>query len=323
MGSGDFLQKDATTPLYERFIAAGARCSLSTNFEPILEAARESFFPVDDPDPRRDFCLRLWVDKAAQTKPPWPKPHFRGLGHLVFAGFDSQNSLVIDLRNLRAIGRFSPAMGVDGFYWKTVIFPVLISIMGASVGVTELHCACVASHQDGLLLAGRSASGKSTLALALTQNGFAFLSDDRTYISRSEGQTLAWGLPTLLKLRPDALHWFRGFAPFTGQPPWYKNRALWIDPARQFGLERALRCEPRGLVFLERAECEEFNLTEIPRDEACARLAEDLMAETPQAAHEQIQMITCLSELPCWLLRYGGPPLSVARELSRQFQARL
>src|SRR5579872_107364 len=148
MSAGDFLCKDAATPLCENYTAAGAVCSFSTNSEALLEAARESFLPVEVPPVSPDFSIRFWVDHDKRIQPPWPKPYVRALNHLVFAGFDSESSMLAELRTQRVIGRFSSGMAVDRSYWKTIIFPILLTIVGASVGVAELHCSCVAKKQN-------------------------------------------------------------------------------------------------------------------------------------------------------------------------------
>jgi len=75
----------------------------------------------------------------------------------------------------------SPATAADASYWETVIFPMLLTITGGTIGSAELHCACLARGDDGLLVAGPSGSGKSTLALSLAQIGFSFLSDAETF----------------------------------------------------------------------------------------------------------------------------------------------
>jgi len=59
MDSGDFLRKHAETPLSGRYLAAGVPCNLLTNFEPILKAARESFFPAPDSQSLSAFHLRF------------------------------------------------------------------------------------------------------------------------------------------------------------------------------------------------------------------------------------------------------------------------
>ena len=115
---------------------------------------------------------------------------------------------MINLRNLCGIGRFTPEMARDERFWKTILFPSLFAVVGPSAGLTLLHCATVAWKGSGLLLAGESGSGKSTLSLALAQEGFDFLSDDRTLISGSSGKFLAWGLSAEMKQRADAVGHF-------------------------------------------------------------------------------------------------------------------
>ncbi|HXO30969.1 MAG TPA: hypothetical protein VN901_01305 [Candidatus Acidoferrales bacterium] len=319
MSAGDFLCQDAATPLLEHYTVAGAVCSFSTNCEAILEAARESFLPVGTPPLAVDFSVRFWVDHTHSAQPPWPKPYVRGLNHLVFAGFDSGSSMLADPRTRRVIGRFSASMAADHSYWKTVIFPILLTTIGASVGIAELHCSCVANKQGGLLLVGPGRSGKSTLAVALAQAGFAFLSDDRTFCSWRNGKLSAWGLATTLKLRGDAQAHFRELQ--SKRPTDLQNGepSFRLEPQSGLGLERARRCEPRLLVFLERSESPMFSLTDMSSEEATARLEADLVAELPEAAAMQAKVIARLTELPCRRLQYGGQPQEVAKELALHF----
>ena len=319
MSAGDFLCQDAATPLCEFYTAAGAVCRLSTNCKPLLEAARESFLPIEDPPGSVDFSVRFWVDSNNSVPPLWPKPHVRGINHLVFAGFDSGSSMLADLRSRRVIGRFSAAIGNDHSYWKTVVFPVLLTIAGASVGIVELHSSCVAKQRKGLLLIGAGRSGKSTLAVALAQEGFGFLSDDRTFCSLRKGRLCAWGLATTLKLRGDA---GKHFKEVEGKRPTdlqNGERVFRLEPECALGLERIRRCEPRLLVFLERREDPGFCLTDLSSEEASTRLQEDLMAELPDAAAAQMEVLGKLVELPCCLLQYGGRPQTVAKKLVAHF----
>jgi hypothetical protein len=318
MTSGDFLHKDAVTPLCNYFVAAGALCSLSTNSESVLEAARDSFLPLDTAPPALDFSMRFWVDATA-TQPPWPQPYVRGLGHLVFAGFDSGSSILADLHTRRVIGRVSPAMAADRAHLKTVVFPILLTIIGASVDLAELHCACVVKEEYGILLVGPGRSGKSTLAVALSQAGFGFLSDDRTFCSWREGKLAAWGLATTLKLREQGnIH----FKELTYQKPsdlMDGETGFRLDPERDLGLRRVRNCEPRLAVFLERSEAPAFTLNPISPGEAISRLARDLIAERPDAAAKQMGIITRAAQLPCFSLQYGGDPQTVAKNIASFF----
>ena len=318
----DFLHKHAETPLSKRYIAAGAACSLSTNSQQILDAARNTFQAADFRQGSVQVYLRFWVDDTDASHPPWPKPYVRGLGHLVFASFDEGSSVLADLRTCRVIGRFSAGMAADVVYWQTVIFPMLLTIVGASVGIAELHCACVARGRDGLLLAGPSGAGKSTLALALSQLGFGFLSDDRTFCSVENGEAQAWGLPTPLKLRPEAALWFDELREERLTDTRSGDPAFWLDPEHLIGVKRVRRSRPTSLIFLERGSTSEFRLSPMSSAEALSRLNGELMAESPEAAVRRTGTIKKIVELPCWLLRYGGQPQLVARQIS-EYLARL
>ena len=302
-------------PLRESFLLAGAACEIATNSGPLLEMARESFPLLDDDPSPPNLHLRLWIDPAAERSPGTTMPYLRGLGHLVFAGFDSQNALLMDLRARRAIGRFSPETLADRHYWRRMLFPLVLGVVGGSVGVTALHCGCVARDGQGLVLAGDCGAGKSTLTLALAQRGFAFLCDEWTYFSRRDGQLQAWGLSNPLKLLPDAAAFFPELAALEPAVAMNGELAFEIDPAKVFGVRRALRCSPRWLVLLERTADPGLKLSEISPDEAAARFELGLLAEDPEAMNTQRETIRSLLGLPGALLRYGGNPHTIARAL--------
>ncbi len=315
----DFLHKDAETPLSKRYIAAGAVCSLSTNSRQILDAARNTFQDAGFQPGPVEVQFRFWVDDADSSNPPWPKPYVRGLGYLVFASFDEGCSVLADLRTCRVIGRFSAGMAADVAYWQTVIFPMLLTIVGASVGIAELHCACVARGGDGLLLAGPSGAGKSTLALALSQQGFGFLSDDRTFCSVENGEAQVWGMPTPLKLRPEATLWFDELREECLTDMRSGGPAFWLDPEHLIGVKRVRRSRPTSLIFLERESTSEFRLRPMPSAEALHRLNGELIAEPPEAAAKRSETIKRIVDLPCWFLQYDGRPQLVARQIFQHF----
>lgn len=325
MGRQEFLHRDAETPLCEHFMSAGAVCRLVTNSEQILESARHTFLPIPSPAGPADFFMRFWVEDDGATQQPspphthpqqtWPKPYLRGLDHLVFAGFDACSSLLADLRSRRVIGRFSTAMASDTGYWKTTIFPMLLSIVAGSVGLVELHASCVAKNGLGLILAGPSHSGKSTLTMALHAAGFALLSDDRTFCSVRNGRLSAWGLPRPLKLRREAASWFDEFRDREPTDVQNGERVFHFEPKQR----DAFQCEPRLLVFLQRTEERSFSMIPMKRSSARTRIESDLLAEAPEAVRRQSETLERLLPLPCCTLRYGGRPQEIAERLAESF----
>lgn len=227
--------------------------------------------------------------------------------------------MLADLRTRRVTGRFSAAMAADSAYWRRVIFPILLSMVAGSVGIVELHAACVARNQHGLILIGPGGSGKSTLALALVKSGFRLLSDDRTFCSSQDGRLTACGLPRPLKLRREAAAWFEEFR---GQEPMdiqNGERVFLCEPNRRFDQPASLACEPRALVFLDRQEQVEFDMTRMSPVEAKLRIEHDLLAEAPAEKQRQEQILDRLTALPCWHLHYCGTPQAIGEQVVQHF----
>lgn len=314
------LAHSPVTPLQECYLIAGAVCSVSTNSELILAAARDSFgAPVKARD-NMDARMRLWVDASARSEPPWPAAHFRGMDHLVFAAFDSDNTLLVDLRGRRALGRLSPAMAADRGYLRRVVFPTLFGIFTDVIAVTPMHCACVERNGRGLLLTGASGSGKSTLSLALSREGFGFLSDEWTYFSWRDGRLLAWGLPSLLKLLPDSYRHFPELTPIQPEVALNGEVAYEVEPQSVFGIRCSDRAQPDWLVFLERQEIPVFSMSQISPAEAAVEFEEHVeyyaMHGLSEGRELLVKTIESLGRLSCWRLRHGGHPTNVARALA-------
>jgi hypothetical protein len=302
-----------------RFLVAGSVWLISSNAPEILAAARETFQPAHEVTSPIALTISCYVDSEIREEKPWPQPHFRGLDHLVYAAYGPGSSMLMDLQGRRVIGVFSPAMACDLNYWKSVVLPVVLGVASASVGVTPLHCACLVKGGRGLILAGASGAGKSTLAVSLSLNNFAYLSDDWTYFSQSGSKVHAWGLPTSVKLLPDAVEFFPQLTSMKPSPSLNGELAFEIDPVAMFGVNRSFRCEPQWVVFVERSEKPGAVFKPMSSGDAFARFASELEALPPcisDMRKHQLQVITALVTRECWVLQHGLTPAAVAKELS-------
>jgi hypothetical protein len=318
MTTTDFLKRQEETPLCGTFMVAGTASEIQTNSELIIAVANECFPPLRSDLALSPLRFRLWVDPKANSEPPWDLPYFRGLGNLVFGGFDSESSVIVDMRGRRIIGRFSPALACDQAYWKRVIFPRLITAIGPAIGVTELHCGCVARNGCGLVLFGAPGAGKSTLALALARQGFSLLSEDWTYFSRKDSDLVCWGLPSGVKLLPDAVRHFPELSRFKLKVTLNGEVAYQTQPERDFGVSLAQFCRPKWLVFLERLEEPAFYISNISAAQAEEQLCCHLLAQSPDVVVSQTAMVRQLVQEGCWVLRYGGNAQEIAPAL-REF----
>jgi hypothetical protein len=297
----------------------GLACALATNSPDVLAAARATFRQTIPAPPAPDFTLRLAVQGDAESGPPSPQACFRGLNHLVYVGFGGGSTMLLDLRRRRALGRFSPALAADAAYWQRVILPNAVGLMSEALGLTALHCASVEKDGAALLLAGGSGAGKSTLSLALARRGFGFVSDDWTYFSHPCGRLRAWHIATPLKLLPDAARFFPELGALRPHLSLNGEVAYEADPETVFGVRRALECEPRWLVFIERRSGPGHRLTRVAPGEAAARLEhelEELPVELAGVSARQSATVLDLAGRECWALEHGESPEGAAAILA-------
>ena len=309
---GDFLHTNANTPCFENFRGPGRTYRVATNSTEILAALRMTFAPAEKIGSRPAFRMRFWVDTNTRVGPPWPRPYIRGWDDLIYASFAPGNFGVIDLDSHRIVARFSPEMASDTSHWNRVILPMLMSIIAGATGAVELHSACVAIGERGLLLSGPTGSGKSTLAMALASLGCRFLCDDRILCWSEGRQFWAWTPRTDLKLRREAMAWFTHLNRSQASAIEVQQGALRVLPESVPGITRLRSCQPSALLFLEPTSAVRFELAGVSRQEAESRLTCGLLAESAKFAQQQYRLIQRLGRLPCYKVRYGGDPWTVA-----------
>jgi hypothetical protein len=183
-----------------------------------------------------------------------------------------------------------------------------------------LHCACLDKNGEGLLLAGASGTGKSTLAVALSRCGFAIVSDGWTYVGKNGDGLIAHGISAPVKLLPDAVQHFPELSGFEAAKASNGEMAFEVDAAHTLRAEVRRESSPRWLMFLERAETHGCDIVPFGDDVAQTFFennAERLPVQLKEAAKTRTAVIQSLSGTNCWLARCGGPPHLVAEAISR------
>ena len=199
-----------TLPFRTGFMIAGAQCLLSTNSHDILQAAA-SWRPVANHSAVSSFEMEVIVDPDVDGNPEQPA-HFRGNRHLVFGILPPRSFVAYDLLRRRVHAVLSPSAASDRLFWNKLLLPITIGVLGTTIGVVPLHCACLHRHGNGVLVAGVSGAGKSTLATALAHRGFAFVSDDWAYVSMTNSVFLRTGFRFPSSFYPTPIDSFRNCA---------------------------------------------------------------------------------------------------------------
>lgn len=305
-------------PFRTDFLVAGARCLLSTNSANVLRLAvpwQSSGGQVSS----HSFQMELIEELAPFTQAARPS-HFRGVRHLVFAALQPQTFLNFDLLRSRVMGVISPAAARDQFFWDTQLLPITIGVLGTTVAVAPLHCACLDKNGSGLLIAGVSGAGKSTLTAALAKRAFAVVSDDWTYLSHKHSTLIAHGMFSPIKLLPDAIRHFGELREHSPRPTLNGELAYEVDPVKIFRSPVRSATYPKWILFLERTSapgCRFLPCRSAHVREFFESHAEKLPAELSRAKATRSEIINSLSNCESWILHTGDDPMRTAEAIEQ------
>lgn len=316
-----FVRIDQTAlPHSSELCFGGAVCGLHTNSSELARVLELLSISMDN-RAAIGFSMRIVVDGSSHEAAG--EAHFRGLHHVVTASFGSSNLFMFDILRRTLSASVSAVVARDYRFWKEKLIPITLGVLGSAMGLVPVHCACLESDGDGLLIAGVSGAGKSTLSVALSENGFNYVSDDWTYISQHLDGIVAHGTSAPVKLLPDAVKHFQSLGGHTLHTSMNGELAYEVDIAEAFDAQVELACVPRWLIFLERMQGTGTEFTPASPAEARSYIKssiERLPVQLYEAAAMREQTIDIVSALPCWRFCYGGTPQSASEEL-RKFVA--
>ena len=153
----------------------------------ILAAPLAHVRRLDDVPPELE--IELW--DVAETGIAGPVPSIAGILEREWAMGDEtlaasgpllahelHGSILWLQRDARRIVGWVPSAASLSLHQRGKPLQTILSIWAHDHGAQAVHAGCVARDGVGVLLPGRSGSGKSTTALACALGGFSFLSDD-------------------------------------------------------------------------------------------------------------------------------------------------
>ena len=251
-------------------------------------------------------------------------PYFRARGYFAFARFTLADSFWFNLRTREVFGTCSPELANDRRRWRAHIFPALLGIMSASIGVAPVHAACLVRDGRGVLLAGPSGTGKSTMAIAMARRGYELLSDDWSYLSVTEdrdgvGTLQAWGLPVPVKLLPDASSFFPELHDCQVEVSLNGEISYEVFPEECFRVGRSLRCRVTNVVLLESGTEPGWAMLSISPNEAMNHLqaeVEPLEGGLARRYRRQLDLIRrTVDGASCHRFFFNDHPYKAARAL--------
>ncbi len=298
---------------------AGVRIRVRTNCEIILK----SLYSSDSGSTSSPAQIDLYISVIEDLEESSSAPYFRGLHHLVYMSFGASN-FVIDVLRRAVHATVTKDFATSTGHWRERIIPIILGVLGPSVGLVPLHAACLRWKDRGILLAGASGAGKSTLAVALAKHGMSIISDDWTYVRSTDLGLTCHGLGVPVKLLADAALHFRELEKIEPQVSLNGELAFEVDPATTLQLHTGSECFPKEVLFLERANrpARLIPLTKSSVYRFFLENAERLPSQLEHLEETRLAVIARLSQLPASTFHYSGTPQSGAEILLRLMEGR-
>lgn len=308
-----------TLPIAAELAIAGRGCTVRTNTSTVISSLWK-WRTVGAEGFEEEFELSVAVDGSMRRQEA--PPQFRGRRQFVFATFHGIETFIFDLVARRVSAVISEETAQDVDFWNTVLIPIVMGVMGPSLGLAPMHSACLEMGGRGMLVAGMSGAGKSTLATALAKEGMALVSDDWIYVGESDGRVRVHGLDVPVKLMPDTAEYFPELKEMQPGIALNGELAYEVDARETLGVQTSAVCEPECIVFLERTTGESRiePLGKSAAKEFFVRSAELLPPELAEATEKRRRIIDAVADRDCWHFQYGGSPRQGAARLRKFFE---
>ena len=192
-------------------------------------------------------------------------------------------------------------------------------------GLYMLHAAGVAEAGQGLLLAGASGAGLTTLAIALLRAGFGFLGDDTLFLAPATppvngppaplqrnapasvpAALRALAFPDEMDLAPRTFDFFPELARDTSAPPPGQRPKRPVCATRVYGIQPLWECVPAMLVFPQAATSPASVLTPMTKADALLQLLCNVVRTEVHSSQAHLDALAALvRQCRCYRLQTG------------------
>jgi hypothetical protein len=279
--------------------------------------------PTMDPH----LTIYLWDDASTHTtlpSPPWTGLHLQASGQDTTTVYTPRG----DIRGFKSDHIYTAFhMGADvltmldtsrnlGVYWTRYAahlpsyesrspLRTVLHLWLRQFGIQYVHAGAVGSAKGGVLLAGKSGSGKSTTAITCLNSELGYASDDYCLVT-SEPSPYAFCLYNSAKVNGDNLHRVSHLIPaFTSTDPFEHEKATYF--LHEQCPDKLVSGFPIRAVLLPRVTGRtETCLKPATTIEGLQALALSTMAQLAEAGPLTMQLLKrFVSRVPCYHLELG------------------
>lgn len=295
------------TPLAydEVFYPYGFPVRLRSNSPVTIEAADTSWSTYRRKFDHPPLDVRLLISESSSPGCTEP-PTFRSQGHLLSIVADAENFACLDLNAGFSFGWATSSTARNTEYFRQCLLDVMIYPLLEIRHLITLHAACVMFKGKGVLLAGNSGAGKSSLAYACARRGWTYVSDDASAYVRSARRPMVIGHPHKFRFREPVGELFPEFRGMTSTLRAYGKPTIEVRTRSLDGFHTADESPVDVVVFLNRGDHDGQHaaILPVPIEEAWKRLSFSVWAVQLPAYEERLAALERMLTVPMYEIRY-------------------
>ena len=301
----DNLLASVARPYTRVLYPFGFEVHFESNSPEVLQAAEECFGAWRKRFHAPAMTVRCLVSESGQSRTSQTMV-YRCQHHLLTGFADSENFFCCDLASGFAFSWVTLATEEDAAFLR---YPLLDNIVGAltwALHVTAVHSACVVYDGHGVLLAGRSGAGKSSLAYACARSGWTYVSDDTSSLVRCAATRTVIGNPHKFRFRENAGRLFPEFSHFPESRRGDGRPMIEVATSALSGISIAEEASADYVVFLNRqdGDCGGAQFLPIPQEQMLTQLFAGNWPTDLPARAEDWATLHRLKDVPAYELRY-------------------
>jgi hypothetical protein len=198
----DPLHASAPLPFHHVLFPYGFPVHVRANHNGVLRAAETCWGSYRRVYPAPPLELRFFVSEASPSRIP-PPPVFRAQANLLTLVADANHYGCCDLAAGFGFAQVTATAVNHPDYLRYHFLESMAYSLLDTRHLVAIHAACIGRRGHGILLAGESGAGKSSLAYACARRGWTYIADDASsVVLRKQGRTVV-GNPRAFRFRPE------------------------------------------------------------------------------------------------------------------------
>lgn len=247
--------------------------------------------------------IRFVVSDFPSRRRP-PIPVFRAQANLLVLVADGHNFGCCDLLSGLGFASVTKTAVSNRDYIRYHFLDAIVYTLLDARHLVAIHAACVEKDGKGVLLAGDSGAGKSSLAYACARRNWTYISDDATSLLRHKPGRTVVGNPQGFRFRPATATLF----PELRGPTKTRNGKPTIEIRTEDlpGIRTANESTANFIIFLNRLDndVEAPSVTPVLSNELLRRLSQNPWPAELSIQDERARALERLLEAECFELTY-------------------